>query len=514
MRRRSTLITLVVGSSLFLGTGAARQSPTPRATIAAAITALGGEGAVARLTSIRIESEGTSDRAAVLQGRSPDQADPTPYLSAVSVDLAGPRAALEYQEPRADGTERWRRFEYHDGVRVVVDHAARATSRGAFPSAARMRAELARRVPHLLLAEALRNDARLGVAADTTVAGRGTRVVTYAPPDQRVPLRLYIDREEARLVGVAYTMEYAGFADVPVALWFDAYREVAGVGPFPTGHRLLVDGRALEVVRYTLVTADPAAVAAGFVIPEEIAARAATGGAVTQPAPGVFVVHGLNGLTAMFVEFRDFVVAVEAPAQAYLEFAAVPAGGLPPGDTVAEGIIRRIREAIPGKPIRYVTASHHHNDHAGGVRAFWAEGATLLTTPGTRGYFERLASRASTVVPDRLSRAGPAPRARIEVVADRRVISDGDRTLEVLSFGRSLHTDESLVVYLPRERILYQGDAFYFDGEASFPPRARVRVMREFAEWVRARGLSVERVYGTHLAGYATARHLEAMLTP
>lgn len=147
-------------------------------------------------------------------------------------------------------------------------------------------------------------------------------------------------------------------------------------------------------------------------------------GGVTQPAPGVFVVNG-------------------------------------PTDTIAEGLIERMKAAISGKPIRYVTVSHFHSDHAGGVRPFWAEGATLLTTPGTRRYFEEYGRRPTTISPDRLSRLGADAPRRIDTVVSKRVITDGERVVEVINVGRPRHTDEALLVYLPREGIISTGRTWW-----------------------------------------------------
>jgi glyoxylase-like metal-dependent hydrolase (beta-lactamase superfamily II) len=200
----------------------------------------------------------------------------------------------------------------------------------------------------------------------------------------------------------------------------------------------------------------------------------------------------------MFVEFRDFVLAVEAPATGYVEFDQVPADGLPPSDSVATAIVAAIARTVPGKPIRFVTVSHFHGDHAGGVPTFTRQGATLLTTPGTAPYFRRL-----------LGETG----ARIETVARRRVISDGEREVVILNGGRTPHTDEALIVYFPRERIVYQGDQFYFQGDETFPPRDRLIPMKQFARWLLASKPPVDRIYGTHMIGYATMQHVHRVMT-
>jgi hypothetical protein len=92
------------------------------------------------------------------------------------------------------------------------------------------------------------------------------------------------------------------------------------------------------------------------------------------------------------------------------------------------------------------------------------------------------------------------------------VISDGHREVVILNGGRTPHTDEALIVYLPRERILYQGDQFYYQGDETFPARDRLIPMRQFARWLVASRLPVDRIYGTHMVGYATMRHVRAVI--
>ena len=91
---------------------------------------------------------------------------------------------------------------------------------------------------------------------------------------------------------------------------------------------------------------------------------------VEQLADGVFVIQNVAGQNqnTLAIAFKDYIVAVEAPGSS--------AG--------ADEVIKRIKDAIPGKPIRYVAMTHHHGDHIGGLRSFIAEGATVVTTQSNR----------------------------------------------------------------------------------------------------------------------------------
>jgi glyoxylase-like metal-dependent hydrolase (beta-lactamase superfamily II) len=510
--RRSRIVTsLTIAGSLSMpagvrASGQAEAAPGADAwrAVATAVDSLGGQRLLRAVRSIWVEGDGVVDRAAQAQGPRPFATVPLHRHERVVVDVEHQRAALEYTEPRDDGSDRSRRFSYADDSRTVVDFANRAAYRGRYPSAAQMRAELARRIPHLLLLEAYEHPAAVRALRDTTVAGVRARAVTFQPIGE-APLTLVLDAASALLSAVTYDVAYPGFPQerARVAIMYAGYSSHERIGRFPSGHRLLMQGRMLDSVRYTDVLVNDVRVDDAFAIPDDIAAQQASGGAITIPAPGVYVVNGLAGFTAMFVELRDFIVAIEAPAESYAEFDRLPVSGLSPPLAVSDSLIAIMHRTVPEKPIRYVVVSHFHNDHAGGVPAFWAAGATLITTPDARSYFEELGAAGS-------SSAGRGP--PIEVVADRLVLSDGEREVVIYNTGPNGHTDQALVVWVPAGRILYQGDEFYYDGDQTFPPRDRLPVMRAFAAWVERSGLAVGRIYGTHMTGYAGMRHVRAVL--
>jgi glyoxylase-like metal-dependent hydrolase (beta-lactamase superfamily II) len=491
----------------------AQHSPDrARQIVGDAIAALRGLERLESLRSIRVHATGTEYRSAQVQGLSPERETPTRHEEWLTVDVANERAALEYHTARHDGSDRWRRFAYEGERRTVVDFLGRFASRGRFPAAPAIRRDLARRVPQFLLLEAWQLRDSLQLAGDTTLGGAQHAGVRFTPLGHRVPVTLWVNSTTRTLSRVSYVMDFAGIGDAEFTLDFVEWREDARLGRFPAGHTLSIRGRRSEVVRYADVAVNDTSALGAFVVPEDLEAQITEPGTLLQPAPGIFVLHALAGFTTMFVEFRDFVFAIEAPTQSFVELDQIPADGPPPTDAVTEQMIAKIKATLPGKPIRYIAVTHFHNDHGGGVRPFWAEGATLLTTTGTRAYFEGLAREGgSRIRPDRMTREGPGASPLIEVVDGRRVISDGERRVEIIATGRTRHTDEALVVYFPREKMIYQGDQFYFSDEGSFPPRDRVGVMQEFAQWVQRERLDVERVYGTHMSGFASRKHLEAM---
>ena len=113
--------------------------------------------------------------------------------------------------------------------------------------------------------------------------------------------------------------------------------------------------------------------------------------------------------------------------------------GRPQAATTYIDEIRKITRA----PIRYLIYSHHHYDHIAGGRPFKEAGATIV---GHRRAHERLAARTASdvLVPD-------------EIVDEKRTIELGGTRLELVYTGRN-HSDSSLVMLLPRERIIFAVD--------------------------------------------------------
>jgi glyoxylase-like metal-dependent hydrolase (beta-lactamase superfamily II) len=169
-------------------------------------------------------------------------------------------------------------------------------------------------------------------------------------------------------------------------------------------------------------------------------------------APGVYYLTGTNAHT-IAVDQSDHIVAVEAPTNEARSLA----------------VIAKIKETIPNKPIRYVVNSHVHFDHAGGLRTYVDEGAIVVTHQMNLPYFQQAWAFPRTLNPDRLAQS--KKEMRIETVTDKLVLSDKNRNIEIHSIANSGHSDAFIMVYLPKEKILIEGDAFT-PGPANAPPPA------------------------------------------
>ncbi len=108
----------------------------------------------------------------------------------------------------------------------------------------------------------------------------------------------------------------------------------------------------------------------------------------------------------------------------------------------AKAYIEEIRK-VTQAPIKYVIYSHSHYDHIAGGKPFKDLGATFIAHKNAKARIDEL-KPADVVVPD-------------QVVDTKKVIQLGGTTLELLYVGRN-HSDSTLVMRLPKEKIIFTVD--------------------------------------------------------
>jgi glyoxylase-like metal-dependent hydrolase (beta-lactamase superfamily II) len=148
--------------------------------------------------------------------------------------------------------------------------------------------------------------------------------------------------------------------------------------------------------------------------------------ATTTIADNVYMFR-YEGHQAMFVVTSEGVIATDPISENRPAAAAY----------LAE--IRKVTQA----PIRYVIYSHGHADHIAGGKPFKDAGAIFVA--------HRLAKESLA----RMNRADIVPVD--ETVDDKRTITLGGTEVELLYVGKN-HSDNTLVVRLPRERIIFTVD--------------------------------------------------------
>lgn len=292
------------------------------------------------------------------------------------------------------------------------------------------------------------------------------------------PFSIEFDPDTRLVTAVEAQGYHALLGDVPIETRFDDYRDVDGI-QLPGRVVTRLHGRTVYDMRVDSVgtDADVGDLTAPAAVREATMPEPPPEVAVEEIAPGVWYLTGQSHHSVL-VEFRDHLMLVEAPV----------------GEARTLAVIAKARELRPDKPLRYLVSTHHHFDHAGGVRAAIAEGLTIVAHEKSRAFLEDIARRSHSLAPDALARNPRAP--VIEAVADRRVFRDAVRTAEVYAVRGSAHAETMLMVYLPRERLLVEADLYTPapPGAAPFPAPFAANLL----ENIRSRRLRVERIVPLH----------------
>lgn len=187
---------------------------------------------------------------------------------------------------------------------------------------------------------------------------------------------------------------------------------------------------------------------------------------------GVWLLAGQSHHSVL-VEFSDHLMLIEAPQSEARTLA----------------VIAKAKETVPGKPLTRLVTTHHHFDHTAGMRAAVAEGMTVITQAGNRGWVEAMARRSHTIQPDTLAKHLKA--VTVETVDNEREIKDATMALTLYHVAGNPHSDTMLMAYFPRDRVLVEVDAFS-PGSAVNPYAANL------LENIQKRKLRVDRIVPLH----------------
>jgi glyoxylase-like metal-dependent hydrolase (beta-lactamase superfamily II) len=154
--------------------------------------------------------------------------------------------------------------------------------------------------------------------------------------------------------------------------------------------------------------------------------------------------HCNNG----WIIFKDYVLVIDA--------------NFPSG---AQNILPKIR-SITTKPIRFAFDTHHHGDHAYGNQVMMDNGATPVAHTGVieemrryeTGYYDGKPGRWEDTAKTRPDVAASRLKPPSVLFPRELYFDDGEHRVELLHLGIA-HTHGDAVAWLPKERILFTGDA-------------------------------------------------------
>jgi glyoxylase-like metal-dependent hydrolase (beta-lactamase superfamily II) len=267
-------------------------------------------------------------------------------------------------------------------------------------------------------------------------------------------LTLAIDSGTHLPVSVTSMSYHANLGDVAIETTFADYQDVDGL-KVPTRITLKID--KYPSAEYTIAKNTLNVPATDLAASDAVKAAPApvlTVNVTVEPVgKGVWLLAGQSH-NSVLAEFADHLELVEVPQN----------------ETRSLAVIKKAREVVPNKPLTKAIVTHHHFDHAGGIRAAIAEGLTLVTHELNKPSFEDLAQRQHSIVQDTLAKNPRAP--KIETVQDRAIVQDATQAMHLYKVeDPTLHSDSMLMVYFPNDRILVQGDLYNTAG-AAFPRAA------------------------------------------
>src|SRR5262245_9967084 len=297
-----------------------------------------------------------------------------------------------------------------------------------------------------------------GAAANNATVRQqgGQQVVSFSPANLKSPsgqaysVTGYIDKQNL-VTKVETRVENAVVGDLLVEFDYSNYKSMNGV---QVPGRIVQRQAGLETFNadITAATPNPTNLTELLTVPPPPAGRgggAGGGGGAPQQAAappveklgeGVFKIGG--NYVSLAVDMGDHILVVES------------------GQSDARGaaVMAAAKQAIPNKPVRFVVNSHPHFDHASGLAAAVAEGATIITHNNNEKVLETLLSGPRTLTGDSLSKVTNRRTNVVTGVGDRDVRKGSNGKLVELHRVPNEHSDGMLVVYLPAEKTLWTAD--------------------------------------------------------
>ena len=275
---------------------------------------------------------------------------------------------------------------------------------------------------------------KAAMAANAALNGKD---VTFQAEGREVKATLN-DQNLVEKVSFLSTNEVIG--DYPILITYSDYADFGGV-KFPTHIVRTEDGSPTLDVRISDVKPNAPV---NLTAPENVvnAPAPAEKPMVTSEklADGVWYLNAA-GARSWAVDFKDYIVVVEGIA----------------GEARSLAVNEEITKLIPNKQIKYVINTHAHYDHAGGLRTYVAQGATVVTHENNKAFFEKAWARPRTLAPDLLSKQ--PKEATFETLTDKKVMTDGNHTIEIYHMIGG-HNGNNLLVYMPKEGLIFWGDGY------------------------------------------------------
>ena len=372
------------------------------------------------------------------------------------------------------------------------------------------------------------------IAADGSIAKDGGPAVLDGSLHQLLvvndpvyPLSLYVNAQTGKISKLVTLENDPLHRDIPIEVFYTGWEATGSGTPlFPKQAHIAVNGDVLHEETRKSVTVNGALADSLFAFPAAASpvfnAEDASRGAAnhqfhmafasigipldgvqtfiqpTELTPGVWFVGG-SSHNSLAIEQDAGVVIVEAP--------------LYPERSTA--IINWVKSEpkFDGKPITHVLATHHHDDHTAGLRAFVAEGAKVVVHEATAAHFRQIFRNPSTIQPDPLAQKPSAAISIMSVPTGGSIILP-DSTNSVSAYTlATVHAADALLFHVPSAKLAFQSDLYNPSSPVS-PASAIGNGAKELHKAItQTHSLAVDTVAGGH-GGYAPIAELNGLANP
>jgi glyoxylase-like metal-dependent hydrolase (beta-lactamase superfamily II) len=323
--------------------------------------------------------------------------------------------------------------------------------------------------PHGILRAAFANNASV---TKKTIEGREMSIISFTDRGKHRVVAYANDQNAIERVESSYGHPVVG--DIKVVTHYGPYRDFAGV-KFPTKIIQYQDDKPTLDLTVTAVRANPP-------VDIEVPAHVRSDPVPVKSekvADGVWYITGISAYSVL-IEMKDYLIVVEGPD----------------GERRSMAVMAEVKKLAPNKPIKYLVNTHHHFGHAAGIRAYAAEGITIVTHELNRPYFERAALNSWNLAPDRLAKSKKNP--VFQTMGDNMVLTDGTRSVELYQVVGNAHHDGIIMAYLRKEKLLIEADVFTPGPAGAEPPKVPNPNSVNLEANVRRLNIDVDRIMPIH----------------
>jgi glyoxylase-like metal-dependent hydrolase (beta-lactamase superfamily II) len=459
-------------AALIIATGlvAPASAQSPADLVKQSVEALGGADALRAIKTLVLKADAKHWE----PGQSNSVNGESRFLGdsklTISVDYANPAGALvRYDWDRDMKYPAVEKLKYSE-IRyptygAAVDDKGEAKAMSGIRLAANIR-EGGRGSPKLLLS-ALDAPQNVSAIADQKLGNQTYPAVVLASgPTKYIIL---FDRTTKLPVAVRTRDEDNIWGDSDYDMILSDWKTVAGM-KFAQTRSYKLNDLEVQHLAYTDISVNPTLPASTFAVPDAVKAAAKPAATTDVPyqwvirrlflgrftdsdaiyfppggsfklvelGPNVQMVQG-GGANNLIINQKDGIVVVDAPTD----------------NGQSKWVIDAAKAKYPGKPIKTLILTHHHNDHTGGARAYVAEGASVIVPAPDKAYFETVIKTAHAIEPDPQQKAMKP--ANVQEVKDTLALKDDNVDLVLYNIPNP-HVDGMLIVHDVKDNVLWITD--------------------------------------------------------